>query len=193
MGTDLLIHEASYQHGEEVLASERAHSTIGQAINIGREYVSPSLGLYKKAKTLDYSMRARNILLTHLGSAAINIPGILLAQEYENTDEWGGPIVAIANDMIEIDLDKFWKANIYATAIAHCHRTACVMEQKSVAELLWELTPEESLVCATDTEYLLNHWPWNRRSGPLIDHARRRQPEAVGDSLRLAVNALREL
>jgi ribonuclease Z len=39
-GATLLIHEATMGDGEEAMARVKSHSTVGQAIEIGRKYVS---------------------------------------------------------------------------------------------------------------------------------------------------------
>jgi len=112
-------------------------------------------------------MFARNVLLTHLRSAAADLPSIQIAQANENTDEWPGPVIGVATDLMGIDLDKFWKANIYSSAIAYSHRFASLMERKSVAQLLWELMPEESFVCCPD----IDCWPPSRVDVPEVDYA----------------------
>jgi ribonuclease Z len=40
-GATLLIHEATMGDGEEAMARVKSHSTVGQAIEIGRKYVPP--------------------------------------------------------------------------------------------------------------------------------------------------------
>jgi len=50
IGTNLLIHEASYPSGEEDIASARGHSTLGQALLVGREYVSPPSAMSNQKK-----------------------------------------------------------------------------------------------------------------------------------------------
>ncbi|KAF7759808.1 hypothetical protein Agabi119p4_11503 [Agaricus bisporus var. burnettii] len=160
-GTDLLIHEASLKKGAEELALKRGHSTITQAIHVGHD------------------MRAKNVLLTHLPPYAVTLPSTHLAKQYENTDDWGGPVVAVANDFMEIDLDKFWKANLCNEAIADCHHIAFQEEKKSIAQLLWELLPEESLVCSPNIAYLFSSPP-ERKTGKARSE-NRRVPQARSD------------
>ena len=40
---NLLIHEATMADDQAEMAEMKAHSTVGQAIDIGRKYVSPSI------------------------------------------------------------------------------------------------------------------------------------------------------
>ncbi|KAI6214122.1 Lactamase-B domain-containing protein [Aphelenchoides besseyi] len=55
---DLLVHEATFEDGQEADARKKKHSTINQALNIGQ------------------MMRAKSIILTHFSSRYPRVPTI---------------------------------------------------------------------------------------------------------------------
>ncbi len=65
-------------------------------------------------------MNARNVLLTHFSARYPKMPPSIVAPLEENTTERKEPLVALAFDLMEIDLDKMWKANLYLPAIEQC-------------------------------------------------------------------------
>ncbi|KAF5362391.1 hypothetical protein D9756_002186 [Leucocoprinus leucothites] len=103
-GATLLIHEATMADGEEELASTKAHSTVGQAIQVARD------------------MNAKNVLLTHFSARYPKMPPSILAPPEEKKTERGGPLVTLAFDLAEMDLDQMWKMNLYLPAIEQCFK-----------------------------------------------------------------------
>lgn len=68
-------------------------------------------------------MNVKNVLLTHFSACDYpKLPRDILAEPGEDTDEWQDPLVVAAFDLMEIDLDKMWKANLYLPAIGRCYR-----------------------------------------------------------------------
>ena len=48
-GASLLIHEATFSNGQEELAHAKAHSTIGQAINVAKQWAMQLLQRFRSA------------------------------------------------------------------------------------------------------------------------------------------------
>jgi ribonuclease Z len=48
-GASLLIHEATFGDGQEELAHAKAHSTIGQAVNVAKQWAMQSLQPFRIA------------------------------------------------------------------------------------------------------------------------------------------------
>ena len=48
-GASLLIHEATFSNGQEELAHAKAHSTIGQAIDVAEQWAMLSLQPFRLA------------------------------------------------------------------------------------------------------------------------------------------------
>lgn len=84
-------------------------------------------------------MNVKNVLLTHLSTPTVSLPPRMIAEIGDNTDTWDEPVVAIAHDLMEIDLDEFWKANVYNPSIVRCYRDSKEREKKSLAELMLDL------------------------------------------------------
>ncbi|KXN86195.1 Zinc phosphodiesterase ELAC protein 2 [Leucoagaricus sp. SymC.cos] len=103
-GVTLLIHEATMGDDQEHLALEKAHSTIGQAMQTARD------------------MNADNVLLTHFSARYPKMPPSILAPPDENTTERKDPLVTVALDLAEMDLDNMWKMNLYLPAIEQCFK-----------------------------------------------------------------------
>jgi len=89
----LLIHEATMGDDQEELAKLKAHSTIGQAISIGKQ------------------MGAENVLLTHFSTRYPHVPSYVVEGNAK------GPKIAIAFDHARMRLGDFWKMPLYLTAI----------------------------------------------------------------------------
>ncbi|KAI0058634.1 hypothetical protein BV25DRAFT_1212589 [Artomyces pyxidatus] len=96
-GATLLIHEATMGDDQEEMAHRKAHSTIGQAINIGKQ------------------MHAENVLLTHFSSRYPHMPEYL-AQPHEDGVA-AGPTVALALDHARTRVGDLWKMPLYFRAI----------------------------------------------------------------------------
>ncbi|KAK1230906.1 hypothetical protein PQX77_005984 [Marasmius sp. AFHP31] len=105
----VLIHEATMADDQEELAAKKAHSTLGQALEIGRR------------------MKARNILLTHFSARYPKIikykaqqwqsePGAEKVEEVAGFDPNRG-VVAIAFDHADMRIADMWKLNYYLPAL----------------------------------------------------------------------------
>ncbi|KAF8434881.1 hypothetical protein L210DRAFT_3552991 [Boletus edulis BED1] len=90
----LLIHESTMADDQAELAAAKMHSTVGQAIEIGRR------------------MKARNILLTHFSARYPNIPPSVTSEHNP-----GDPTLALAFDHANIRIGDMWKMNAYIKAI----------------------------------------------------------------------------
>lgn len=107
----LLIHESTMADDQAEMAAAKMHSTVGQAIDIGRRY-----GYFFAVKaallTLVHRMKARNILLTHFSARYPNIP-----PSVETEHNPGDPTLALAFDHANIKIGEMWKMNAYIKAI----------------------------------------------------------------------------
>ncbi|KAG6877546.1 hypothetical protein C0993_006239 [Termitomyces sp. T159_Od127] len=92
----LLIHEATMADDQEQLAAKKAHSTFGQALDVGRH------------------MRAEHILLTHFSARYPRMPPSAL-QHPRNGDF--RPIVALAFDHANFRIQDMWKTSYYLEAL----------------------------------------------------------------------------
>ncbi|KAG8216533.1 hypothetical protein J3R82DRAFT_6675 [Butyriboletus roseoflavus] len=90
----LLIHESTMADDQAEMAAAKMHSTVGQAIEIGRR------------------MKARNILLTHFSARYPNIPPSIVTEHNP-----GDPTLALALDHANIKIGEMWKMNAYIKAI----------------------------------------------------------------------------
>ncbi|KAJ7035559.1 hypothetical protein C8F04DRAFT_1037200 [Mycena alexandri] len=97
----LLIHEATMGDGEEAMARAKAHSTVGQAIEIARK------------------MNAENVLLTHFSARYPRLPPPVAAVGPTPVEAAGAtpPIVALAFDHANLTIGSIWKLNMYLPAI----------------------------------------------------------------------------
>jgi ribonuclease Z len=100
-GVDILIHEATFEDGQEEMATKKGHSTVGQAIEVG-----------KKAGV-------RRILLTHFSQRYPKIPRIAdtLAEEAIAGAEFASPAVSIAFDLMTLRPSDFGKTERYREAL----------------------------------------------------------------------------
>ncbi|KAF7370999.1 hypothetical protein MSAN_00734100 [Mycena sanguinolenta] len=99
-GATLLIHEATMGDDEEAMAKAKSHSTIGQAIQMGR------------------NMKAENVLLTHFSARYPRLPPSLgVAQSPTSETGEREPVVALALDHAHLTLGSMWKLNAYLPAI----------------------------------------------------------------------------
>ncbi|KIJ61498.1 hypothetical protein HYDPIDRAFT_31363 [Hydnomerulius pinastri MD-312] len=90
----LLIHEATMADDQAIMAGAKMHSTVGQAIDIGK------------------GMKARHILLTHFSARYPTMPPSVMTKR-----EAGDPTLALAFDHANIKIGNMWKMNAYMKAI----------------------------------------------------------------------------
>ncbi|KAF8504184.1 beta-lactamase-like protein [Hysterangium stoloniferum] len=91
----LLIHEATLADDQTELAALKAHSTIGQAIDVAKK------------------MRAKNVLLTHFSNRFPKTPQLATSGAADPTH----PTVAIAFDHVTVSIGDMWKLSRYLPAI----------------------------------------------------------------------------
>ncbi|KAF8887345.1 hypothetical protein BD779DRAFT_1527626 [Infundibulicybe gibba] len=93
----VLIHEATMADDQVEMAKRKAHSTFGQAVDIGR------------------SMNAEHILLTHFSARYPKVPpSSVNNRPGEGTKE---PVIALAFDHANIAIGDMWKMKFYLPAI----------------------------------------------------------------------------
>ncbi|KIJ09075.1 hypothetical protein PAXINDRAFT_172647 [Paxillus involutus ATCC 200175] len=90
----LLIHEATMADDQVEMAAAKMHSTVGQAIDIGKR------------------MKAQNILLTHFSARYPTMPPSVMTPHKP-----GDPTLALAFDHANIKIGDMWKMNAYMKAI----------------------------------------------------------------------------
>ncbi|OSX63293.1 hypothetical protein POSPLADRAFT_1045665 [Postia placenta MAD-698-R-SB12] len=104
-GATLLIHEASFADDQEEMAEQKAHSTCGQAIDIGQR------------------MDAQNILLTHFSA---RFPKMLPVKTGPPSGR--GRTLALALDHTRVKIGDLWKLDAYLPAI-ECNFADTVAEE----------------------------------------------------------------
>ncbi|KAH0834911.1 beta-lactamase-like protein [Lanmaoa asiatica] len=107
----LLIHESTMADDQAETAAAKMHSTVGQAIEIGRRHGSLS-AVKAPLLTPVYRMKARNTLLTHFSARYPNIPPSVVTEQHP-----GDPTLALAFDHADIKISEMWKMNAYIKAI----------------------------------------------------------------------------
>ncbi|KAE9397976.1 hypothetical protein BT96DRAFT_995290 [Gymnopus androsaceus JB14] len=103
----VLIHEATMtdEPDQVKMAVQKAHSTIGQAIGIGKR------------------MNTHNILLTHFSARQPRIPRQTIASTTNSTDaEDPCPFIATAFDYANLTIGNMWKMQFYMQAIEESYR-----------------------------------------------------------------------
>ncbi|KAJ7813157.1 hypothetical protein B0H14DRAFT_3751159 [Mycena olivaceomarginata] len=98
-GATLLIHEATMGDDEEAMARVKSHSTMGQAIETGR------------------NMNAENVLLTHFSARYPRMPPSLGIARPTGEAGVRDPIVGLAFDHANLTIGGMWKLNMYLPAI----------------------------------------------------------------------------
>jgi ribonuclease Z len=93
-GCDLLIHEATFDDSMHEEALKKLHSTVTEAIDIG------------------LAMKAKCLLLTHF-SSRYKFPEMKDIAK----SPLGGLIVGIAQDLMYIQMDQFWKLPLYSDSM----------------------------------------------------------------------------
>ena len=115
-GATLLIHEATLADEEWDLADFKKHSTLGQAVDIGRQCVdSPSYMRLLTTNCLRTArfprMKAKNLLLTHFSARYPRVPPKTVEKVAGN--------LALALDGADMRIGDLWKMAIYQPAIEH--------------------------------------------------------------------------
>ena len=110
---------------QEEMARKKAHSTFGQAVDIGKRWVVRISYLVPIAypSVMVARMNAENILLTHFSARYPKLPPDALAPAKNTRTPNGGskePIVALAFDHANIKIGDMWKLNHYMDAIQQC-------------------------------------------------------------------------
>ncbi|KAJ7089838.1 hypothetical protein B0H15DRAFT_273688 [Mycena belliarum] len=98
-GATLLIHEATMGDDEEALARVKSHSTVGQAIEIGRK------------------MNAENVLLTHFSARYPRMPPSIGSDRPAGSMTQREPLIALAFDHANLTLGSIWKLSMYLPVI----------------------------------------------------------------------------
>lgn len=124
-GATLLIHEATMADDQEEMAKKKAHSTFGQAVDIGtRSVIHPFCPVaIANIVGLVARMNAENILLTHFSARYPKLPPDALAPTSSTKTPTGGsrgPVIALAFDHANIKIGDMWKLNHYMDAIQQC-------------------------------------------------------------------------
>ena len=94
------------------IAAVKAHSTIGQAIDVAKRYVIFTIKHIDQLKKLLSRMNVKNVLLTHFSTRFPKTPQMTTASA-EATDL----TVAIAFDHTTVSFGNLWKLNRYLPAI----------------------------------------------------------------------------
>ncbi|KZV65463.1 Metallo-hydrolase/oxidoreductase [Peniophora sp. CONT] len=111
----VLIHEATMGDEQVEMAEKKAHSTIGQAVNIGKQ------------------MNARHTILTHFSTRYPDMPSYLAEASVDND----GPNVALAFDHARMRVGDLWKMPLYLRAIEKSFQdTAEPEDEEEEKELL---------------------------------------------------------
>ena len=92
MDSDLLIHEATFDDEKFEEALSKNHSTIGEAIQVGRD------------------MKAKHLLLTHFSQRYPILPPDC------DVSRDDGPIIGFAFDLMKVHMKDFWKWKYLAKA-----------------------------------------------------------------------------
>ncbi|GLB41597.1 putative tRNase Z endonuclease [Lyophyllum shimeji] len=121
----LLIHEATMADDQTEMAAQKAHSTFGQAVNVGKR------------------MNAEHILLTHFSARYPKMPPSAIARPSQIPVEDGRakePIVALAFDHANLAIGNMWKVNYYLPALEQSFRDTVAEEGDDPEEM--EVEPE---------------------------------------------------
>ncbi|KAJ3858973.1 hypothetical protein EV359DRAFT_51550 [Lentinula novae-zelandiae] len=134
----LLIHEATMSDAQADMAAAKAHSTVGQAIDIGRK------------------MGAENVLLTHFSARQPKMPhrgrgtGDIRPDNDESTPSSFFPLspkptpyIATAFDYAHFTLESMWKMQFYMDGIEQSYREMVEEERDTVEERMVEEEWEE--------------------------------------------------
>ncbi|KAI3607358.1 3 trna processing endoribonuclease [Moniliophthora roreri] len=117
-GATLLIHEATMADDQEELAAKKAHSTLGQALDIGRR------------------INAQNLLLTHFSARYPKTPKYKLEQEgdAESSTGFGSfkGVVAFAFDHADMSIGTMWKMNYYLPALESSYKQTVAEDGEDV-------------------------------------------------------------
>ncbi|KAG5640501.1 hypothetical protein DXG03_008289 [Asterophora parasitica] len=109
----LLIHEATMADDQVEMATQKAHSTFGQAISIGKR------------------MNAEHILLTHFSARYPKMPPASIMKPSHTPSGEGRakePIIALAFDHANLTIGNMWKVNYYLPALEQSFRDTVAEE-----------------------------------------------------------------
>lgn len=95
---DILLHEATFENGEEENAAKKKHSTVGQAVDVARK------------------MGAKKLLLTHFSQRYPNIPKIR-PEEASSNHSGTNPLVGISFDLMTVKPKDIGKTERYREAL----------------------------------------------------------------------------
>lgn len=103
-GVEVLVHEATFEDGEETMATDKGHSTVGQALDVARR------------------MGARRLLLTHFSQRYPKLPRIsdVVATDVDGDRSMNGqiePSVGIAFDLMTVTPRDIGKTERYREAL----------------------------------------------------------------------------
>jgi ribonuclease Z len=117
-GATLLIHEATMGDDQEEMARAKAHSTIGQAIDVAKRWACS----HSTAALLmnGCRMRAQNVLLTHFSSRYPTMPRYFASPKGDGTNH--RPTIALAMDHACMRVGDMWKMETYFPAIQQSFR-----------------------------------------------------------------------
>lgn len=135
----LLIHEATMADDQTEMASQKAHSTFGQAVRIGKQYDrSPPSAWTEPNFPCFNRMNAEHILLTHFSARYPKMPPSGIAKPSQIPIGEGGrgkePIVALAFDHANLTIGSMWKVNYYLPALEQSFRDTVAEEGDDVEE-----------------------------------------------------------
>ncbi|KAJ3810236.1 hypothetical protein F5876DRAFT_42180 [Lentinula aff. lateritia] len=125
----LLIHEATMSDAQADMAAAKAHSTVGQAIDIGRR------------------MGAENVLLTHFSARQPKMPHRVFVggtpSSFFPLSPKPTPYIATAFDYAHFTLGSMWKMQFYMDGIEQSYREMVEEERDTVEEKMVEEEWEE--------------------------------------------------
>ncbi|KAK7437378.1 hypothetical protein VKT23_018623 [Stygiomarasmius scandens] len=136
-GATVLIHEATMADDQEEMAQKKAHSTLGQALTIGRR------------------MNAKNILLTHFSARYPKIPHYQVKSTDGQTTRGGETVigsdagdcpVAVAFDHARMRVDSLWKMNFYLSALEQSYLNTVTEDAEEGGEENGEAKMEVNVV-----------------------------------------------
>lgn len=81
-------------------------------------------------------MNAKNVLLTHFSARYPKMPPSVIASPEENTSERKDPLVTLAFDLAEMDLDNMWKMNLYLPAVEQCFKDSSEEGDEDLHEVM---------------------------------------------------------
>lgn len=124
---------------QEKMAYDKAHSTVGQALDIGRRYDDNIFSQDMRIYLVSQRMNAQNILLTHFSARYPKMPPVD-TRPPSPSGRSRGPTVALAFDHAKIRIGDMWKLGIYFPAIERNFAEAAAEEgddEQDTATISW--------------------------------------------------------